>query len=55
MTMEEMQKEITFAEMVIKAIDNVKTPVLSYDEEKEVVRKALSRYIDDLESDMRGR
>lgn len=55
MTREEIQKDIIFAEMVIGAIENVKRPMLIYDEEKEVVKKALTRYIDDLESELRGR
>lgn len=55
MTREEIQKDITFAEMVISVIKNVSRPMLIYDEEKEVVRKALMRYIDDLESELRGR
>lgn len=55
MTKEEMQKDITFAEIVIGVIKNVKCPMLMYDEEKEVVKKALTRYINDLESELRGR
>ena len=55
MTIEEINKEICFAEMVIGAINNVKTPVLMYDEEKAVTKKALRKYIYELESELRGR
>ena len=54
MTYEEQKKELYFANAVIGAIDNVKTPMLMYQEEKDVVRKALRMYIDRIESDMRG-
>ena len=50
-----MNKEIAFAEMVIGAINNVKMPMLVYDEEKSVVKKALSEYISRLEKELRGR
>ena len=55
MTREEMNKEITFANMVLGTIKNVQTPMLMYDEEKAVVRKALSEYVSKLESELRGR
>ena len=55
MTYEEQKKELYFANTVIGAIDNVKTPMLMYQEEKDVVRKALRMYIDRIENDMRGR
>ena len=55
MTYEEQKKELYFANAVIGAINNVKTPVLTYEEEKSVVKKALRMYIDKIESDMRGR
>ena len=54
MTIEQIDKEMTFARMVLEAIKNVKMPMLVYDEEKEVVKKALSRYIYELESELRG-
>lgn len=44
MTPEEMEKELIFADMVLGAIKNVKTPMLIYDEEKDVVKKALVEY-----------
>ena len=44
MTREEINKELIFADMVLGAIKNVKTPMLVYDEEKEVVKKALNEY-----------
>ena len=43
---EEMQKELYFANAIIGAIKNVKTPMLMYQEEKDVVEKALRMYID---------
>ena len=52
---DEQKKELYFANTVIGAIDNVKTPMLMYQEEKDVVRKALRMYIDRIEDDMRGR
>ena len=55
MTREEIEKDIIFADMVLGVIKNVKTPMLIYDEEKAVVRKALSEYKDKLESEMRGK
>ena len=55
MTYEDQKKELYFANAVIGVIDNVKTPMLMYQEEKDVVRKALRMYIDGIESDMRGR
>ena len=55
MTYEDQKKELYFANTVIGVIDNVKTPMLMYQEEKDVVRKALRMYIDRIESDMRGR
>lgn len=55
MTREEIEKEIVFADMVLGVIKNVKVPMLMYDEEKDVVRKALTEYKYKLESEMRGR
>jgi len=55
MTLEEIKKELIFADMVLGAIKNVKTPMLMYDEEKNVVKKALTEYKSKLESEMRGK
>ena len=55
MTREDIEKELIFADMVLGAIKNVKTPMLMYDEEKDVVKKALTEYKYKLESEMRGR
>lgn len=55
MTYEDQKKELYFANAVIGAIENVKTPMLMYQEEKDVARKALLMYIDRIESDMRSR
>ncbi len=55
MTREEIEKELIFADMVLGAIKNVKTPMLMYDEEKNVVKNALTEYKYKLESEMRGR
>ena len=46
----EIDKELTFIKMVLDVINNVKTPMLIYDEEKSVVRKALCDYKDKLEA-----
>ena len=40
--------------MVLGAIENVKVPMLMYEEEKNVVRKALIEYKDALESKLRN-
>ena len=55
MTNEEIEKEIYFAKVIIGAIHHVETPMLMYQKEKDVVRKALSKYIDELEDKLRGR
>ena len=55
MTNEEIKKKIAFAEMVLGAIKNVNMPLLVYEEEKEVVREALWRYMSDLEDELRGK
>ncbi len=55
MTREDIEKELIFADMVLSAIKNVKVPMLMYDEEKDVVEKALTEYKYKLESEMRGR
>lgn len=48
---EDQKKELHFANTVIGAIKNVKVPMLMYEEEKNVVEKALRMYIDKIESD----
>ena len=55
MVSNEIEREILFANNVIRAIRNVRTPMLVYDEEKQVVEKALNMYIEELESRQRGR
>ena len=55
LSIDEINKEICFAEMVIGAINNVKVPMLMYEEEKAVTKKALRKYIEELESELRGR
>ena len=55
MIYEDQKKELYFANAVIGAIDNVKTPMLMYQEEKDVVRKALLMYINRIENDMSSR
>lgn len=50
---ETQKKEVYFANAVIGAIENVKTPMLTYEEEKEVVKKALRMYIDKIEEQAR--
>lgn len=48
---EDQKKELYFANAVIGAIHNVKTPMLMYEEEKNVVEKALRMYIDKIEDE----
>lgn len=55
MNTEELNREIAFIDLVLGAIKNVARPVLVYDEEKEVVKKALIEYKYKLESELRGR
>lgn len=55
MTAEEYKKEIFCADLVLGAIENVKVPMLFYEEEKEIVKKALIMYKDYLESEIRGK
>lgn len=52
MTIEEYKKEEYFVDAVLGAIENVKVPMLMYEEEKEVVKKALKMYKDYLESEI---
>jgi hypothetical protein len=49
MTIDEINKEMAFAKKVIGLIDNVKTPMLMYDEEKTVTKRALHIYISELD------
>jgi hypothetical protein len=51
---ENIKKELYFIDAVLGAIRNVKTPMLMYDEEKDVVRKALLKYKDEIENKLRG-
>lgn len=53
-SVDKMKKEVYVANAVIVAIDNVKTPMIMYEEEKQVVRKALKMYIDEIEDKMCG-
>lgn len=52
---ENEKKELYFAKAVIGAIENVKIPMLMYEEGKDVVKKALRMYIDKMEMDVRCR
>lgn len=47
---QEQEKELYFARSVIGAISHVEFPMLVYDSEKEVVKKALNKYIDEIEA-----
>ena len=51
--MDNQNKELYFAKTVIGAIENVKVLMLMYEEEKEVVKKALQMYINKIEMDAR--
>ena len=55
MTNEEIEKEIYFAEVILGATYTMQTPTLMYQEEKEVVRKALMKYIGELKDKLRDR
>ena len=55
MTKEQIENEIYFAKVIIGATYHVQTPMLTYQEEKDVVRKALTKYVDELEDKLRGR
>lgn len=46
---QEQEKELYFARSVIGAINRVEFPMLIYEGEKEVVKKALNKYIDEIE------
>lgn len=48
---DEQKKELYFANAVIEVIDRVETPMLMYEGEKAVVKKALCMYIDKLEKE----
>ena len=52
---EDIKKELAFIDGILGNIRNVKMPVLVYDEEKEIVRKALLLYKQELESKLRGK
>ena len=47
---EKEKKEIYFARRVLESINMIDEPKLAYPEEKEVVAKALRKYISDLEA-----
>ena len=48
-------KERYFAETVIGAINHIEHPILMYEEEKAVVKKALKDLLSKDESERRGR
>ena len=50
-----MKENYFFADMIIGLIDNVERPILLYEGEKEIVKKALNEYIDKLKSEQIGR
>lgn len=51
---EEKKKELYFIDAVIGAINNVECPMLMYEGEKNVVKKALLKYKDEIVSEMYG-
>jgi hypothetical protein len=55
MSREEMEKELIFADMILNTIKIVKMPMLMYEGEKDVVKKALAEYKHKLESEMLGK
>lgn len=52
---DEQKKELCFAYTVIGAIDNIETPMLMYEGEKNVVKKALQIYIDKIKEESYSR
>jgi hypothetical protein len=52
MTREQINKELYFIDRVLGDIRNVEMPKLVYDEEKEVVKKALADYKSKLQSEL---
>jgi hypothetical protein len=52
LTREQINKELYFVDRVLGDIRNVEIPKLVYDEEKEVVRKALLDYKSELQSQL---
>ena len=48
---DEEKREVYFAQSVLGSIDNVNMPMLVYDEEKQVVKKALRMYIDTIRNE----
>jgi hypothetical protein len=52
LTREQINKELYFVDRVLGDIINVEIPKLVYDEEKEVVRKALLDYKSELQSQL---
>lgn len=52
---EKTKKELYFIDAVLGAIRNVEMPILMYEGEKEVVRKALIDYKYKIEDQLRGR
>lgn len=57
MTRAEIEKEIAYAEMALSTIKNASVPmlILIYDGEKDVVKKALSKYLTELRDELMGR
>ncbi len=55
MDKEKIEKEIYFATSIIGDIKHVDAPILKYKEEKDVVKKALTLYISELENELRGK
>ena len=50
---EKTSREIYFARRVLESLNMVEEPKIVYPEEKEVVKKALQKYIDELECQQR--
>ena len=50
---EKTNREIYFARRVLESLNMVEEPKIVYPEEKEVVKKALQKYIDELECQQR--
>lgn len=55
MTNDEINREIELADITLRIITNFKNPIWLQDDSKDIVKKALTEYIDKLNSELRGR
>lgn len=55
MTNDEINREIEIADITLRMINSFKNPIWLQDDSKTIVKKALTEYIDKLNSELRGR